>query len=185
MTYVEFPAKQANKWITGRKCLHGVKPLKRHIDAFDCHLFIFAEDKHRYPTVTSWADYVPRKPTPYPNFDKDFSLVWTTNITLYGSQWIDAAHRFYNQCKVFFDGDHSSYAGAYPKPTEKETAQCVADFKKVLDAYPTKEHASVAFGVVYTGNVADFLKRKWKAELEEIRAFLMITSYMLDTKYDV
>ena len=73
---------------------------------------------------------------PYPNFDKNYSLVYELNfnlITEHKESWIAAIQDYYKQCIKYFNSDKSlSHMYAYPSNSERQDNQKLEDMKKRL-----------------------------------------------------
>lgn len=118
--------------------------------------------------------------SPYPNFRKDYSMVWNIGVTTLDDSWTNAAIWYYEKAKKFFNSEHvSNYHGAYPK-TEKNISRIVADYEKAFERYKTEEmtelefHKTIsdAYELEYNGNIQDFIQRRWNKELSRILNFI-------------
>lgn len=121
---------------------------------------------------------------PYPNFKKEYSLVWH-NVSKLDKSWHEAALIFYKKCQEYFNSDKvSSYY--YVCPKDNETAkwqESIEGFEKNFARYKTEgmtedEHfkkISKEYEIEYTGDTKDFIKRKWEKEHNRINEFLSET----------
>jgi hypothetical protein len=128
-----------------------------------------AEDFGRYEFV------------PYPNFRKEYSLIGVLDFAELDVSWTQAAIEFYSQAKAFFQSDKvKNYHHHFPEPGETKES-CVADYTEMFDRigkgkkeqdfyqYITQQYG---FGVEYTGNVEQFLEKRWHHRQAEANRFI-------------
>lgn len=118
---------------------------------------------------------------PYPNFQKEYSLVWD-NISSLDKSWPEAALVFYKKCQEYFVSDKvSNYHYACPNEgDEAKWEKSIKVFEENFARYKTEgmsqdEHyqkISKEYEVEYTGDTKDFIKRRWTKELKRINEFL-------------
>jgi hypothetical protein len=118
---------------------------------------------------------------PYPNFKKEYSLVWD-DISKLDKSWPEAALVFYKKCQDYFNSDKvSNYHYACPKDTETDKWQTsIESFEKNFARYKTEgmtqdeyyKKVSKEYEVEYTGDTKDFIKRRWEKEHTRINEFL-------------
>lgn len=142
---------------------------------------VLSSEKHLHPEVKTWIDFTnDDKRSPYPNFERQYSLVWKTNFTEYGNEWIDAAIWFYTKCQEFFEGDCSSFYGAYPAKTERESTKLREDYAKFLKEYKTHADVEKAYGLPFNGDIDDFITRRWEMTRNAHLKFIKKTIKMLN-----
>lgn len=128
----------------------------------------------------------------YPNFKKEYSMVWQVNMKKLDHSWIEAAIVYYQNAKNFFNSENvKHYFGAY---TEDDTTQqgetlsekierqekTFKDYRK--EGMTDEEHYKLISNeckLEYNGDTKDFLKRSWEAELTRILSFIDETLLML------
>jgi hypothetical protein len=152
---------------------------------------VFTEDEKQYhPEVVKWQD-CPRieEFIPYPNFNKNYSIVWRIDTAILTPEWIDEIIWFYHKCEEFFNSDRvHEYHSALPKdPIKLENR--VKDQDAYLEKYKKaaadeKEcwsEITKAYGVEYQGDTLDFMQRRWNKEHTRIREFISETIEMLES----
>ena len=81
------------------------------------HLPIYSTEQFDCEEVKLWRKSdVSYKFEPYPNFKKEYSLVWKYNIKELGIEWIQTAIWFYEKCKEWFETEikeNSNYYNCY------------------------------------------------------------------------
>lgn len=151
---------------------------------------VFAEaEKMDHPEVKYWVGFdVANKFVPYPNFKREYSIVWNIDTSLLTNEWITEIIWFYRKCEEFFDGPTAhEYHLALPANPKKLEAR-IKEQEKSFERYK-KENMSTAdyWNVItenwkceYRGDTLDFLQRRWQKEHERIRAFITETIEMLN-----
>lgn len=175
----------AKKYLTGEQTYYGYYKMK------DYGTFQFPEntpddlsgvlesERVNYPKVVHWqACSLYEFTNPYPNFKKDYSIVWRSNFKDYGQDWINAAIDFYTKCKEYFEGDCSTYHYAYPRKTEGETRQTRDSYQKTMKD-KTPEDIEKGYGVPYDGDLDKFITARWMKEKARILSFIDETIEML------
>lgn len=147
------------------------------------------DEMKNHPEIVYWVEFdCDGKRDPYPNFQKQYSMVWDVrdiNFVMLGREWAQAAGWFYNRCRDYFmdDGQVQSYHSAFPKDNERETTNTIADYKRFMtvDKYPTNADISKAYDCEFIGDrnndddVAAFIARRWNAERQKILDFIYET----------
>lgn len=145
-----------------------------------------ADEMVNHPEIVYWVEFdCAGKRDPYPNFQKQYSMVWDVrdiNFVILGREWAQAANWFYSRCRDYFMDDDlvKEYYTAFPKATAQATATTIADYKRVmrLDKYPTNDDISKAYACEFIGDrtndddVSAFITRRWNAEREQILNFI-------------
>lgn len=118
--------------------------------------------------------------SPYPNYKKEYSMVWQMDLSKLDKSWTEYAIWYYEKAKEFFHSDNvSDYHGAYPK-TEKAISRIIADYDSAFERYKkdnmTEEEfykaISDAYELEYDGNTQDFIQRRWNKEFSRILSFI-------------
>lgn len=119
---------------------------------------------------------------PYPNFQKEYSLVWRCPafFTL-GKDWTEEAILFYKYCRKWLKQNESKYHYAFPRENEKTTAGEIKEFKSYIKG-KTRKQITKDYGLEYKGNVRDFLTRRWQKEKTRIDGFISETLEMLKSQ---
>lgn len=117
---------------------------------------------------------------PYPNFTEENSLVYEIDITAFDRSWTTAALEYYRYCKHFFTTpDAQYYSGAVPSDlTVRQRSfdsyeKCFARYH--IEGMTEEEFhkaISAAYELEYTGDILDFMTRRWSIELERINHFI-------------
>lgn len=130
----------------------------------------------------------PEQEIPYPNFQKQYSLVWKTDISKLPNSWIEAAINFYTKSLDYFNSGGGGYSYAYEpeSPKNKRLSQDLLDyvnkkrdkFRNDQDFYDhiTKEYGGVA---IWNGDVEQFRAKRWEIEKNRIIEFCKETIEML------
>lgn len=143
-------------------------------DTMGPRVTVFEMDKPFHPDMKVWKeeDNEPFS-APYPNFDKEYSLIYKVDLSEHGLEWIDAAIWFYEECRCFFRGPNvSQYHDAFPCETPEKTLRCIEDYQNALTKYTSYDAITNAYGVEYRGDIEDFILRRWTKTLGEIYVFL-------------
>lgn len=147
-------------------------------------IYVWEHEKENHPEIKDWFLPDPRQgfKTPYPNFEKRYSLIWKTDflkMAKHTPEWMDEALWFYETCRKFFEGDCSSYHYAYPKETPEKTKYEEKCFLDMMEKYDSNEAISKAYETEYTGDIVDFLKRRWTKEKARILEFINETIQLI------
>jgi hypothetical protein len=144
---------------------------------------VLESDLRLHPEIKVWTDIrMTRRNAPYPNFKKEYSMVYSPCFRSVDYKWLDAAVWFYNECLTFFSGDCSSYPYAFPKSTKHDTDLAILN---QLEAFGKRSHEEISrdWEFPYNGDIEKFMKGKWQWELERIRGFIIETIGMLKEMY--
>jgi len=117
---------------------------------------------------------------PYPNFKKEYSMVWKIDMHKLDPSWIEGAIWFYKESKEFFNSEKASqYHYAWPsdvKKQEKLIENYENSFNRLKKDGQTEQEffdeISKAYEVIYSGNTRDFIKNRWSNDLNQIKAFI-------------
>lgn len=129
----------------------------------------------------------PPFPVPYPNFIKDYSMVWRMDMSKLDSSWTQAAIWYYEKVREFFNSDKTSYYhGALPTDI-KQKSRLISDYEKNFERYNkdgmTQDEFFAAisenYELTYDGNTEEFIIARWNKELERINLFIDETIDML------
>lgn len=124
---------------------------------------------------------------PYPNFKKQYSLVWRLDLKEFDSSWVESAIFFYTAMKEFFESDNAHlYHDAVPN-NNIQLQNLIAQYEKSFEKYKkpdqtTQEYYAAlgeAYGVQYKGDTLDFIQRRWEKQKESIHQFIEETLAML------
>lgn len=128
---------------------------------------------------------------PYPNFQKQYSLVYSSNYPLMDNEWKRAALDFYLYCKDFFNNPERSktyhYSFEFDSLDSLSDSQKrdIKDMKQRIHNLSAKK-ISKDYGTEFIGSpkndddIANFLKNRWLKEKEKIYKFLDETISMLE-----
>jgi hypothetical protein len=139
------------------------------------------EEQKDHPEVVQFTNISKHtKKTPYPNFQKQYSMVWKMDMNQLDSSWTKAAIWYYEKTKEFFNSDETHlYHYAWPKDENKQK-RLIGDFEKNFERYKkegqTQEEFNAeitkAYGFEYKGDTAEFIQGKWNKELNRIHSFI-------------
>ena len=144
-----------------------------------------------HPQISTWVEFdCGAKESPYPNFKKEYSMVWDVRDIKFsdlGVEWADAAIWYYTKCKEFFLDDVRSkkYYSAFPSTNERDTKKTVKDYMEVLSKYESADAITAAYEVEFIGDphsdddVSSFIERRWMKEKQRILSFIEETDSFL------
>lgn len=183
----------AQKWFRCEQAAYGYLKTRKfgeddgwEMPEGDPEVVVPVEEMKDHPHIVYWVEFdCTAKRDPYPNFQKQYSTVWDNRDIKFaqlGKEWAQAAAWFYSKCHDFFlDSNRvKSYHTAFPKPTERETKNTIADYRRFMgvDKYPTNEDITKAYECEFIGDrnndedVAKFITRRWNKEHQKILNFL-------------
>lgn len=128
---------------------------------------------------------------PYPNFQKQYSLVYSSNYSLMDNEWKQAALDFYLYCKDFFNNPERSKTYHYSFEFDSfdnlssQQKNDIQDLKQRIHNLSV-EKISKDYGTPFVGSpnndhdIANFLQNRWFKEKEKIHQFLNNTISMLE-----
>ncbi len=117
---------------------------------------------------------------PYPNFTKEYSMVWTMDMNQLDISWIEGAIEFYSQSKDFFNnGKVNLYHSSWPDEVEQQK-KLIANYENNFTKYKKEGQSlsdfykaiSDAYEINYDGNTEKLIKNRWNKELNRIRNFI-------------
>ena len=185
----------AQKWFTCKRAAHGYMKTRKLggddiewvVPVGDPEVTVPVYEMVNHPEIVHWVEFdCVGKFAPYPNFKKQYSMVWDDrriNFAMLGNEWAQAAIWFYNQCRDYFMDDDrvKPYHSAFPKASKRETTNTISDYKKSIGdttKYPTNDDISKAYACEFIGDrtsdddVAAFITRRWNAERQRILNFI-------------
>lgn len=117
---------------------------------------------------------------PYPNFKKQYSLVWNCDLNILDKSWIEEAINFYTITKDFFSSNNvHHYHNAVPKNENKlkflieQYEQSFAREKKEgISEIEYFDKISKAYEVPFNGNTLQLIENRWNKELIRINGFI-------------
>lgn len=126
---------------------------------------------------------------PHPNFSEEYSFVYRFDLTKIGRSWTTAALEYYRYCKKFFTTpDAQYYSGAVPSDlTARQRSidsyeKCFARYKQAgMTEAEYHKAISEAYELEYTGDILDFMARRWNIELDRINKFIDATITKLES----
>lgn len=114
--------------------------------------------------------------SPYPNFKKEYSVVWTPwfeKAVKKDNRWAEYAIKYYELMLDFFNSDRQClYSNAYPKEILFKTQIHFDDFNKKLKSYRSYKEIENNYGIPFNGWVNDFCLEYWKKEKSRILEFI-------------
>ncbi len=117
---------------------------------------------------------------PYPNFSREYSMVWRMDMSKLDASWMDAAKEYYVRAKEFFNSEASQfYHGAAPK-VESMMDELIASYEKNFIRYKKdgmteiqfNEAISKAYELNYDGDTKAFIEKRWEVEQKRILKFI-------------
>lgn len=98
---------------------------------------------------------------PYPNFSKQYSILWAPDFRkVAGDEWVAAAIWYYEQCREWFKTNSHKYHGAYPCGDKNKDDRYLDEMLEWREKYESDEAFSEAYGYEYTGDMDDFMRRR-------------------------
>lgn len=157
------------------------------------YIVVTEKDKINHPEIVLWEEltfidnnfktinYDTVVWRPYPNFQKRYSLVWETpEFNTLSLEWFETAIWFYEQCDIFFKNHSSYYHSAYPSNDTKSDNRRIRELQEWKEKkYSSDKEFSDAYGVEYTGDMIDFVNRKWLKEKQRCEDMIKETLEML------
>lgn len=139
------------------------------------------------PNKSQFCDDDPSFPIPYPNFMKDYSMVWRMDMTKLDSTWTEAAIWYYEEIRKFFNSDKASYYDRAVPTNDRDKKDLISDYEKMFLRYKKDgmsqeeffEVISENYELEYNGDTEAFIHARWNKELERIKLFLDETLDML------
>ena len=129
---------------------------------------------HFYHQSNRWADYF----VPYPNFDPEYSLVYTIDLKEYDPSWTIAAIYYYSAMEQWFK---SVSVCDYPNASHlRDMQSSIRSYEQAFNRYEgdattaDERNANItrAYGIPYTGDIEQFIHTRWDAELNRIMTFI-------------
>ena len=126
----------------------------------------------------------------YPNFQKEYSIVWKVNFSEIGlHSYAEGAKWFYEKAKEFFLSDESNnFHYAFPKDKEKREIRVkeMSNWLKKYDNIENQEERfkkiSEAYETEFDGDIEKFQEKRWEKEKNRILAFLDETLEKLNSE---
>lgn len=157
---------------------------------------IFKDEKENYPNVIHWAEnrYLKEeknfltnlfkkesKFSPYPNFEKKYSTIWTEKelLNILSKEWIEEIIWFYESClDAINKGCFKNYS-EFPSGNYKKDLERIEDMEKRIKD-KSFEQISIDYGVEYDGDTSKFLTNKWLKTKNEYEIFINETINVLN-----
>jgi hypothetical protein len=150
-----------------------------------------ADDKVNYPEIADWIFSKYNSFCPYPNFQKEYSMVYDCK-TFWNldKSWFYAALCYYKECKKWFIKHEFEYSSSFPCKQKSSTERRVKDMQQYLSQkkYKNNSEISKAYNCEFTGSidnyqdVFNFLVKLWEKEKNRINIFIDETIKLLSTK---
>ena len=139
-------------------------------------IMVLEDDRPNHPEIVYWMKNKRFEWNPYPNFNKQYSIVWRSNFRELGPAWSEAAVWFYTKCDEWFDNHSSKYSYAYPHHDEQQTRKYLDGMIKNRTQYDSDQAFAEAYGAEsFDGNMDQFFRQKWQRELKRIREYIQET----------
>lgn len=186
------------KYLSGERLYYGYTEVKTYGEgkfkfevgeSDSCLDEVFSESEMAdHPEVKHWMGFDPfNKFIPYPNFAKDYSIIWRMDTNILSQEWIDEIIWFYKKCEEFFNGpDSNDYSYAVTKdPIKLEMRIRDQDnylkkyFKTKVSIQESWDQISKDYETEYRGDTLDFIQRRWEAEKNRILQYITETIDML------
>lgn len=117
----------------------------------------------------------------YPNFQKEYSMMWD-DISELDISWTQEALFFYNSAKNFFTGPNNHlYSSACPRLSDKKGWEFkIKEYEESFNKYKKPDQTqedfyfeiTKAYNTVYNGDTKFFIALRWKNELDRILSFI-------------
>lgn len=133
---------------------------------------------------TKWDKMYVR--TPYPNFQKKYSLVGEVPLENIRTDWLEEMEWFYMECQKFFAGENVNHY-PYAFPSSNTGASTVKEWTEIAERRTAEAKSPEEFQKAwvrdyeseYHGDIEDFLTRRWAKKLSEIETFITGTIDLL------
>ncbi len=147
----------------------------------------FSIDKDAVGEVMQSSDEPMTKNNPYPNFQKQYSTIYSISLNELPTDWLEGVLWYYRECKTYFENGAEGYSSAYPSKYNRDE-ELVAHINKMRKEDMSEEDfnaaVSKAYGVEYTGDIPDFQTRRWNKEKTRILDFINETIGVLKEELD-
>lgn len=122
----------------------------------------------------------------YPNFKKEYSLVWTMPLRFFPTDWLEAAVWFYASCRRYFEQGGDGYHEAYPSSNPNFDKEMLAGMEKQrTEGMSDAEFyalVSKQWCAPFEGDIVAFNTKRWRTERNRIVAFIDETLTHLQTE---
>lgn len=160
-------------------------PIGRPIDEI-----ISEEEKSKYPDalfIECGSRFNDDKFSPYPNFNEQYSLIWTDEnaLSIMSDEWKAAAHSYYSAMLDFFNNPKTvyNYHHAPPFHDEDKMKRKIEEQEKMFNAKRTDDMSDADFYEMverewehpYNGNTREFIIDRWEKEHQRIIDFILKT----------
>ncbi len=130
-------------------------------------------EKDHHPDIVFWMDSGYCKWNPYPNFKKQYSIIWKADFRkVAGDDWVKEAVWYYGKCREWFAANSNQYHGAYPTGDQRKDTRYLDEMITARDRYESDEAFSKAYGHEYTGDMHDFMTRRSEKTKADVIAFI-------------
>jgi hypothetical protein len=192
LKYCKFDELEALKYTKGESIYYGYYEIDDRFKFTEVGkgdpIYVLESERDNYPNIKLWNKSTIHTHNPYPNFEKDCSIVWSSDFKSLGQEWREIAIWFYTKCHEYFYDQYQCYSYDYSFPyfdtyqNRDLTHHRLEDFQKhIKDKYESYEALSKAYGVEgYNGDDYDFLVRRWQKEKTRIIAYINETIKYLE-----
>lgn len=152
---------------------------------------IFEDEKNQYPEVIYWQTNniskdidkimlerrgveLNTKFSPYPNFDKKYTVLWNTKDELLdklSSEWIKEIIWFYETSLQAINNGCFKDNNQFPTGSEKEDNRRIEDMSKMIKD-KSFEQISKDYECEYNGDLFDFMSKRWDKKKNEYESFI-------------
>lgn len=176
LKYRKFNRDRALRFCNGEQAYYGYFKSKK-IGDFEMgegeSITVGEWERDNHPEVVFWMDCGYCSWRPYPNFNKQYSIIWESDFKeIAGPKWVAEAVWYYKKCREWLENNEHEYHGAYPTGDDYKDARYLEDMKKQRERYESDEDFSKAYNIEYTGDMVDFMKRRWQANKEKIFQYI-------------
>lgn len=122
--------------------------------------------------------------TPYPNFQKRYSLLFVEGVAdLFDSTWLDAMDFYYRKCLEFFASERiREYHYHHPADSDtKQWGRLIKDYEKSFERYykdykndTEAAHKAISkeYELMFDGDIKGFIKRRSEKRVSEAVSFI-------------
>ena len=175
----EFDRERALRFCQGEKAYHGYTKTRRlgdYVFPEGDFITVAESEKVNHPEIVMWKESTRFDWKPYPNFQKEYSIVWRSNFKELGLDWADAVVWFYTRCNEWFDHNESKYHYAYPCDKPGKSQKYLENMIVARNRHESDEAFALAYGVdVFNGDMDQFLRARWQKEFANIREYIQET----------
>lgn len=133
------------------------------------------------------SDKPASKKKPYPNFKKEYSLIYEMPVTDIPTDWLEGVLWYYEECKVYFLNGAEDYYHAYPNKNDTlhEVIERVREGRTESEWHEYVSKIYCGGRCEFTGDYEDWRTRCWAKEKDETIAFIDQTLTLIQDELNI